>query len=48
MSGGALITMILILGVVVGGFVGFLTLALKQEARRVDAPSDKQEKAGDA
>lgn len=37
MTTGALVTMVLILGIVVGGFAGFLTLAMRQESRRADA-----------
>ncbi|UII21323.1 MetS family NSS transporter small subunit [Fulvivirga ligni] len=34
MSAGAIISMICILGTVAGGFVYFLSLAMKNEARR--------------
>jgi len=33
-SGAAIACMVVVLGVVVGGFIGFLVLAMKHEARR--------------
>lgn len=34
MSGAAIASMVVVLGVVVGGFVGFLILAVKHDRRR--------------
>ncbi len=36
MTTSALITMLLVLGTVVGGFVGFLALALRSEGHRAE------------
>lgn len=34
MSAGAIVSMVIVLGVVVGGFIGFLALAMRKESRR--------------
>jgi hypothetical protein len=33
MTAGAIVSMVIVLGIVVGGFIGFLALAMRHEAR---------------
>ena len=43
MTGAAIACMVVVLGIVVGGFAGFLALAMRHEARRA-----REEDANDA